>query len=99
MLGARRRKLDLISNDSEAVERSPSVNAQSVRVVDYLKSPERYKSSMLHFGVSSGMSTRGRNGKPIKDSDICDVLRVTKSKSKNASFHCWISGLVDGQCA
>jgi len=80
-------KLNLISNDSEAVERSPSVNAQSVRVVDYLKSPERYKSSMLHFGIEfwDGRS-RALNGKPIKDSDICDVLRVTKEQKQKCEF-------------
>lgn len=80
-------KLNLISNDSEAVERSPSVNAQSVRVVDYLKSPERYKSSMLHFGIEFwDEHSRSLNGKPIKDSDICDVLRVTKEQKQKCEF-------------
>lgn len=80
-------KLNLISNDSDSVERSPSVNAQSVRVVDYLKSPERYKSSMLHFGIEFwDERSRMVNGKPIKDSDICDVLRVTKEQKQKCEF-------------
>lgn len=94
-------KLTLISNDSDSVERSPSVNAQSVRVVDYLKSPERYKSSMLHFGIEFwDERSRMVNGKPIKDSDICDLFRVTKEQKQKCEFffivgyHGWSMGSV-----
>jgi radical SAM superfamily enzyme YgiQ (UPF0313 family) len=78
---SRNGKLTLISNDSFNVKKSHVVNAQSVRVVDYLKEPERYKSSMLHFGIEFwDEKSRARNGKPISDNQISELLKVTKEQ-------------------
>ena len=83
----RKGKLNLISNDSDAVERSPSVNAQSVRVVDYLKEPERYKSSMLHFGIEFwDEPSRTKSGKPVKDSDIRKLIEITKEQKQKCEL-------------
>lgn len=80
-------KINLISNDSESVRRSKSVNAQSVRVRDYLKNPERYRASMLHFGLEFWeQKNRALNGKPISDEEICELINVTKKYKQKCEF-------------
>jgi hypothetical protein len=70
--------LTLITNDSEPIRESPVVNAQSVRVRDYLANPKRYKASMLHFGIEAwDEETRRKWGKPIGDIELRQLLAVT----------------------
>jgi hypothetical protein len=74
----KRGKLTLVSNDSVPLVASHVVNAQSVRVRDYLANPKRYKASMLHFGVEGwDEDTRKHWGKPISDHDLRMLLAVT----------------------
>lgn len=74
----RRGKLTLITNDSYRVHLSSAVNAQSVRVRDYLRNPRRYKASMLHFGVEAWSENQRRLWhKPISDEDIVRLLETT----------------------
>ena len=74
----RKGKLTLISNDSDSVIQSSVVNAQSVRVVDYLREPLRYKSSMLHFGIEFwDEGSRAKAGKPISNEDIYRLFQTT----------------------
>jgi len=71
--------LTLITNDSKNVIESKVVNAQSIRVVDYLKDPKKYKSHMLRFGIEFwDEATRARMGKPIKDEHLTELINVTK---------------------
>jgi hypothetical protein len=82
-----RGKLTLITNDSFHVKRSRVVNAQSVRVVDFLKEPERYKSSILHFGIEFwDEGSRARSGKPIPDDHIRDLLKVTAEQRQQCEL-------------
>ena len=75
----RKGHLTLITNDSSTVIRSGVVNAQSVRVLDYLREPARYKGNMLHFGIEGwDEDARCRLGKPIKDDVIRALFDVTK---------------------
>lgn len=76
--GRDRGALTLITNDSESVRESRVVNAQSVRVRDYLANPKRYKAAMLHFGVEAwDEDTRRKWGKPIGDAELCQLMAVT----------------------
>lgn len=72
-------KLTLITNDSSEVLRSRVVNAQSVTVKQYISDPDRYKASMLHFGIE-GWTEQHRKAlsKPIPDNDIRELLDATK---------------------
>lgn len=80
-------KINLISNDSESVRRSKSINAQSVRVRDYLKNPERYRASMLHFGIEFWeQDARTVNGKPISDDEIRALIEITKKYKQKCEF-------------
>ncbi len=74
-----RGKLTLIGNDSRNLIQSPTVAAQSVTIVDYLREPERYKADMLHIGVE-GWTEADRRwlGKPIPDEHLRELLRVSK---------------------
>lgn len=80
-------KINLITNDSSRVYKSKAINAQSVRVEDYLKDPTRYKSNMLHFGIE-GWTEEVRRGwkKPLKNSDIQQAINVTKNHGQQAEF-------------
>lgn len=73
-----RGKLTLITNDSSPVRQSPVVNAQSVRVRDYLRAPGRYKATMLRFGIEAWTEEQRRAWhKPIANEEILELLHVT----------------------
>ena len=77
----KKHRLTLITNDSaEILSITKTRCVQSVRVRDYLKEPERFKSaSMLHFGIE-GFSEAQRRFflKPIKDDDVWELIRITE---------------------
>ncbi len=67
-----------ITNDSSEYATWPGVNAQSVRVRDYLRDPERYKARVLHIGIEGWTeATRREWSKPISDSDIAELIDET----------------------
>lgn len=73
-----RGKLTVISNDSGAVVESRVVNAQSVRVADYLLDPNRFKGTMLHFGVEGWTEDARRSmSKPLDDETVRQLFEVT----------------------
>jgi hypothetical protein len=76
-----RGKLTLVTNDSGEVGRCSVVNAQSVRVRDYLANPRRYKASMLHLGIEGWEEeTRRAWGKPVSDEEIRYLIEVTAAE-------------------
>ncbi len=80
-------RLSLVSNDSDPVVESSVVNAQSVRVVDYLKEPKRYKSTMLHLGIEGWTEKcRANMSKPIRDDEIRALIRALKHNKQKAEF-------------
>jgi len=80
-------KINLISNDSGRVYESGAINAQSCRIQDYLKEPNRYKSNMLHFGIEAWTEEKRREwGKPVSNEEIREAMRVTREQSQECEF-------------
>lgn len=80
-------KINIIGNDSRTIIHSPATNAQSVTVKDYLKTPTKFKSSMLHFGIE-GWTEEDRKefGKPITKAEINLLIDVLKQHKQQAEF-------------
>jgi radical SAM superfamily enzyme YgiQ (UPF0313 family) len=82
---ARKHNVTFITNDSRPIPFGGV--SQSVRVVDYLKNPVKYKSQILHFGIEGFTEERRRwLGKPIKDADILELIYVLTEQRQNAEF-------------
>jgi len=80
-------KINLISNDSGLVYESKAINAQSCRVSDYLRRPDRYKSNMLHFGIEAWTEGRRKEwGKPVSPKEIIELLKKTKEKKQECEL-------------
>lgn len=82
-------RLTFITNDSVQVKGiTSSRNTQSVRVIDYLKSPQRFKSAaMLHFGIEGfSEKTRRQFNKPISDDAILELIEVLGENKQQAEF-------------
>jgi hypothetical protein len=76
-------KLTLITNESEGLPYAACLNAQSVRVRDYIHAPARWKSHMLHMGVERFSEDERRAwGKPISSEDLRKMMVVTKREGQ-----------------
>jgi len=82
-------RLTFITNDSDAVQGiTSSRNVQSVRVVDYIRHPQRFSgASMLHFGIE-GFSEEIRQAynKPIPEDAIVELVRLLGENRQQAEF-------------
>ena len=89
-------KITLISNDSGEIARAPKIrNVQSVRVIDYLKSPQLYRNAnMVHFGIE-GFSEKHRRyySKPISDNDLFSLIAHLQQRKKPEAEFFFIPGL------
>lgn len=89
-------KVTLISNDSGEIGiRSTARNVQSVRVVDYVKNSDKFKSAhFIHFGIE-GFSEEHRRffRKPIPDDVIFDLIRHLQERKKPEAEFFFIPGL------
>lgn len=79
--------INLVCNDSSRVYKSSAINAQSVRVEDYLENPSRYKSNMLHFGIEGWTEEKRREwNKPVSNANIRKLLEVTKKQKQKCEL-------------
>jgi len=91
----KRAKLTLVTNDSAQIDHvSKSINAQSVRVVDYLKNPELHKSSgILHFGIEGFCEDHRKTfGKYISDANVFELIACLEQQNQPSEFF-FITGL------
>jgi hypothetical protein len=78
-------RITFITNDSEELKFSDA--AQSIRIGTYLKQPNRYRSSLLHFGIE-GFSEERRKYfyKPIPDDQLYQLIDVLEEQRQEAEF-------------
>jgi hypothetical protein len=70
--------INLVSNDSDAQLLDVRASSRSVRVRDYLSAPEKFRATMIHFGIEGWADGARRDmAKPISDDEIRELFRVT----------------------
>ena len=76
-------KLTMITNESEGLPYAACLNAQSVRVRDYIRAPARWKSYMLHMGVERFADDERRAwGKPIRNEELRAMMNITGERGQ-----------------
>jgi radical SAM superfamily enzyme YgiQ (UPF0313 family) len=76
-----------ICNDSRDMPRLAGVNAASVTVRDYLKAPDAYRATMLHFGIEGWTAEeRAAYGKPLADDDIAALVDATAKRKQRCEL-------------
>lgn len=79
--------MNLVSNDSDAQLLTIRTSSRSVRVRDYLADPERYRATMIHFGIEGWTETARREmGKPITDDDVRLLFDVTANRRQRSEL-------------